>query len=160
MKIKRKAMNKIHNEMVRRFTPYWERKNQDIRQLQNAVIEIQKSVQDLTAQVAAQHRAEVSAGDTGKHVAKPDAEIPVLPPVWEARFSVFGRNRPVIIPAKYTYALKNLGIQFELYAGAQSPSHVRVLLQPTRFNVAVPQLEEQMRRLMSAPVKVTWRKVQ
>lgn len=160
MKIKKKVMNKIHNEMVRRFTPYWERKNQDIRQLQRAVVELQGAVRELATYQLQQAGLEASEGDTGKHVAKPEPEIPELPAIWEARFSVFGGKATATILARHVAVLRTLGIEHSVFALNSSHSHVRVLLHPTQFPERVDALKEQMSRIMGAPVKIIWRKVQ
>lgn len=160
MKIKRKHMNRIHNEMRRRFGPYWERKAAEIGQLQRAVVQLQKEVRELNEFKANTLRAEASEGDTGKHVAKHEAEITERPVVWRATFHIFGGDPISTIPARYLYALKNLGIEHVLLGSNRSPSHVRVKLFPTHFPAAIPALEEQLRRLMGQPVKVIWRKVQ
>lgn len=68
MKIKKKTMNKIHNEMVRRFSPYWDRKNQDIRQLQSAVVELQNEVKALRGEQVQMAVQEAKTPVKGKHV--------------------------------------------------------------------------------------------
>lgn len=160
MKIKRKTMNKIHNEMRRRFGPYWERKNQEIGQLQRAVVTLQKEVQALNEFKANTLRAEASAGDTGKHVAKPETEIPALAPIWEARFFIFGNEAVRTVGIPNLRVLKQLGIETISTAINGNYHFVRIQLLPTQFPAAIPALEEQLRRLMNAPVKVLWRKVQ
>lgn len=160
MKIKRKTMNKIHNEMVRRFTPYWDRKSQDIRQLQNTVIELQNAVKALQGERVQMAVQEASAGDTGKHVAKPEAtEIPKRLAVWEARFNIYGGVSTRTIHVNAARALKRLGVEFVAVGSTQSPQHIRVQLFPTMFPGKIQALEEQLRRLMDAPVRVHWRKV-
>ena len=55
-KITKKMMNKIHNEMVRRFSPYWDRKNREISIMRSDIAALQRAVRDLEAQP--KHRAE------------------------------------------------------------------------------------------------------
>lgn len=56
MKIKKKAMNKIHNEMVRRFSPYWDRKNVQMEELRADMASIRRQIEELQAQP--RHRTE------------------------------------------------------------------------------------------------------
>lgn len=160
MKIKKKAMNKIQNEMRRRFGPYWERKAGEIGQLQRAVVQLQKEVRDLNEFKAATLRAEASKGDTGKHVAKPEPETAPRPAVWEASFHVYGGNATRTINISNLRALKRVGIETVSTAINGNHHYVRVQLLPTRFPGRIEALEEQLRRLLDAPVRVHWRKVQ
>lgn len=159
MKIKRKNMNKIQNEMRRRFGPYWERKNQEIGQLQRAVVTLQKEVQALNEFKANTLRAEASAGDTGKHVAKPEDEAPQGMPAWEARFSVFGGDAKGTIQPRYLPILKMLGVEHHVVASTVGSGFVTIYLLPTRYPAKTEALQEQMKRLLNVPVKVHWRKV-
>jgi len=160
MKIKKKAMNKIQNEMRRRFGPYWERKAGEIGQLQRAVVQLQKEVRELNEFKATTLHAEASKGDTGKHVAKTEPEITPPSAIWEASFHIYGGKASRTINISNLRALKRVGIETISTSANGSPHYVRVQLLPTQFPAAIPALEEQLRRLLDAPVRVHWRKVQ
>ncbi|ASX99307.1 hypothetical protein SEA_MOLIVIA_86 [Arthrobacter phage Molivia] len=160
MKIKKKAMNKIHNEMVRRFSPYWDRKNVQMEELRADMESIRRQIEELK-QLAEPKVVEEAPKSAGRHVANPEIPLaPELPEVWEAHFKIFHGPAVATVPVRYTYALKNLGIEFSVAGSATNPNTVRIMLLTTRFPGKVDALQEQMTRLMGKPVKVFWRKVQ
>lgn len=160
MKIKKKAMNKIHNEMRRRFTPYWDMKNRDIRQLQNAVIELRNEVRALKGEPAQAAVQEDVTSDQGKHVAKTEPETVARPAVWVASFHVYGTAAVRTVRYDHLRALKRIGIEMVTTAINGNPQYFRVHLLPTHFPGRIEALEEQLRRVLDAPVRVHWRKVQ
>lgn len=159
MKIKKKAMNKIQNEMRRRFGPYWERKSAEIGQLQRAVVQLQREVQTLNEFKANTLHAEASDGDKGKHVATPEADTPKPAEVWEAHFHIFGGQAVATIPIRHISALKNLGIEYFVSGSASNPNMIRVQLLTTTFPGKSAALREQVTRIMGTPVKIHWRKL-
>ena len=110
-KITKKMMNKIHNEMVRRFSPYWDRKNREISILRSDIAALQRAVRDLEAQP--KHRAEVAAEPKDKAV-QPDSADREVQIVWHG----YGRHSgQYFLLSKDQYdALFKLGVPME-YVG-------------------------------------------
>jgi hypothetical protein len=160
MKIKKKTMNKIHNEMVRRFSPYWDRKNVQMEELRADMASIMLQIEELK-QLAEPKAVEEEPKSAGRHTANP--EIPLtqeLPEVWEARFYILGNKAVSTINTRSVGTLKRIGIEHVANFVPDRVGVARVYLLPTLFPGKVDTLREQLSRIMGAPVKIIWRKVQ
>lgn len=111
-KITKKMMNKIHNEMVRRFSPYWDRKNREITSLRNDLALLRKQHEEFGNWVKDQLTDKYEAETKAVQPDSADREVQI---VWHG----YGRHSgQYFLLSKDQYdALFKLGVPME-YDGA------------------------------------------
>lgn len=117
-KITKKMMNKIHNEMVRRFSPYWDRKNREISIMRSDIAALQRALRDLEAQP--KHRAEEAPKVIEK---KPVTDREERAWLLYLCHPASSSNHRFALSAEEREALAKIGVETVVISGEQKNAH-------------------------------------
>lgn len=157
-KITKKMMNKIHNEMVRRFSPYWDRKNSEIISLRDDLVLLRKQHEEFGNWVKDQLTDKYEAETEVKHVATTTRDSGLKGELWKAIFLHEGKDVSLTVTKEVCAELSALYIAFVTTENSASgTSNIR--LTPSYYNHRDDLLAARVSQLMGISVKVHWVKL-